>query len=127
MKTEMAGQPPKYETPEQLEAKIKEYFLSFENELLKRPTLSGLALYLGFESRQSLVDNAERNPQFSYIIKAAVSQIAARMEAALEKSAGQVAGPVFWLKNHGWTDEQGLNVKGSLSLVDVAAKMGINE
>jgi hypothetical protein len=121
-----AGQPPKYKTPEEMQVKIDSYFADES----QTHTISGLALYLGFCDRQSLRDYSLTNSdsdKFSCIIKAAISKIGSNMEAALQKSAGQVAGPIFWLKNHGWNDEQGLNIKGSLSLVDVAAKMGINE
>lgn len=65
---------PKYATPEELQAKIVEYFESgrrtrqvYDGRLqLYREipviTISGLALYLGFASRQSLYDYESKTP-----------------------------------------------------------------
>ncbi len=66
MKTKHAGgRPPKYNNAEELEKQIDKYFKQAKStyeldeagrQVLKefcQPTLTGLALYLGFESRQS--------------------------------------------------------------------------
>jgi len=52
---DLGGRPPKFETEEELQNKINAYFEKCEadNEPL---TVSGIALFLGFESRQSLYD-----------------------------------------------------------------------
>ena len=72
------GRPRKYETAEELEVEIVKYFQSFvyngAGEIIgKKPTVAGLALALGFESRQSIYDYAEEGA-FSYIIKKAFTK-----------------------------------------------------
>ena len=64
-----AGRPLKYETVEKLEEAISDYFASNP----EKPTITGLALELGFTSRQSLYDYKERQ-EFSYTIKKAFTQ-----------------------------------------------------
>ena len=59
-----------------------------------------MALYLGFESRQSISDYATRNEEFSYIIKRAKLCV----ENSYELSG--TAFDIFALKNMGWTDKQ---------------------
>lgn len=112
-----AGRPPHYKTPEELEAKIDEYFVSGiptrkvvvgppnKRELveLEIPTITGLALYLGFESRQSFYDYGKRE-EFSYIIKRAQFFIEVRYEEMLQY--GNSTGAIFALKNMGWRDNQ---------------------
>ena len=78
----ITGRPPKYKNKDELQKKITEYF---ENGMRKRkvvigpatnksiveipvPTITGLALFLGFESRQSFYDY-EKGKEFSYTIK----------------------------------------------------------
>lgn len=112
------GRPPKYTTAESLEQKISEYFESFidegepesieELELIytkkvKRPTVTGLALFLGFESKQSLRDYRKR-PKFSALIKRALLVIEMCYEEMLETKFS--TGAIFALKNMGWSDKQ---------------------
>ena len=57
------GRPPIYETPQELEEKINEYFDSLgEND---KPTITGLCLYCGFACRDSFYDY-QKNEEFSY-------------------------------------------------------------
>ncbi len=120
-----AGRPPKYETVEQLEEIIDKYFDEcvptplMDNDghaltnqkgypifQLNPPTLTGLALALGYCSRQSIYDNEGKNDEFSYAIKKA----RLRCEHYLEKYtlSGDIpaAAGIFGLKNHGWSDKQ---------------------
>ena len=101
------GRPLRYETSEDLEKAIDNYFV--ENP--EYPTVTGLALELGFTSRQSLYDYKERE-EFSYTIKKAVLKIESLHEANLFKGAS--SGSIFWLKNRQWTDKQDFNVSGDL-------------
>ena len=89
------GRPPKYETPDLLFEKCRQYFatckpepLTYEGEdgerlplldkqgkpVMKehRPTVAGLALYLGFASRQSIYDLRAKNDTFAYIVESAL-------------------------------------------------------
>jgi len=90
------GRPALYETPEQLEGLIDEYF-----ETNARPTLSGLAIALGM-CRASLYNYAEKD-EFLDILKKA----RAKVEATYEERAvydTHPTGVIFALKNMGWTD-----------------------
>jgi hypothetical protein len=116
------GRPPKYKTAKELEDKIHEYFTK---DVKKRkvlvggrnnkkmieidvPTITGLAIYLGFESRQSFYDYEER-PEFSYTIKRARLFIENEYEELLQH--GNTIGAIFALKNLGWVDAKETTIK----------------
>lgn len=67
------------------------------------PTITGLCIYLGFESRQSFY-KYEDDPEFCYTIKKARTFIEREYEEML--IAGNTTGAIFALKNFGWTDKQ---------------------
>jgi hypothetical protein len=90
----MAGQPPKYNSPEELQREIDKYF---ESESIY--TITGLALFLGFESRQSLFDYGKRE-EYSYIIKRAKLKVENGYEMDLRSD--KPTGSIFALKNMGW-------------------------
>jgi len=87
-----------FETPEELEIAIDNYF---KNELIY--AITGLALFLGFESRQSFYDY-EKMDGYSYAIKRARTRIELSYEIDLRKQSN--SGAIFALKNMGWTDKQ---------------------
>jgi len=93
----MATPHPKY-TPDEIDAKVDEYFASHPD----KPTVTGLALFLGFESRQSLYDYQKRD-ESSYRVKRAISRIEEVHEQRLYEP--QSTGSIFWLKNRGWSDK----------------------
>jgi hypothetical protein len=65
-------------------------------------TISGLALYLGFESRASF-EEYERTGEFATALKRA----RLRVEAEYEKTLlGSTSGAIFALKNLGWLDRE---------------------
>lgn len=105
------GRPRVYDDPEELE---KQCDLFFEGE--PKPTVTGLALFLGFASKQSLYDYQE-NEKFSYPIKKALTMI----EQAHEKNlfGTTVAGSIFALKNMGWKDktESDVNVNAGVQVI----------
>jgi len=128
------GRPPKFETPEQLEAAIDKYFadcvpkpifVTDENDGIvmvkdakgnpvineNPPTTYGLALALGFVSRQSLYDQDDRGEAFSYPIKKALMKIGEHHESRL--SGGMPTGSIFALKNQGWADKQDIGLTGA--------------
>lgn len=112
-----AGRPPLFETPEDLQSKIDAYYESCQDKEMpadedhlegwqyygEHPTITGLAYFLGFESRQSFYDYEERE-EFSYTIKRARLRIESNYEQAL--FGKNQAGPIFALKNFGWKDTQ---------------------
>ena len=115
--SDLGGRPPMYETPEQLQEAIDRYFKSgikqktvivgkapnnYEVQI-PVPTITGLCIFLGFESRQSFYDNEKRDG-FSYTIKRARLFIEQEYEEML--AIGNTTGAIFALKNFGWTDSQ---------------------
>lgn len=95
------GRPLKFETSESLESEIQAYF---DKQIAdKKPiTISGLAYYLGFDSRQSIYDYKERE-EFSYILKRATFFVESQYEDKL--SGTTPTGAIFALKNMGWRDK----------------------
>lgn len=102
------GRPPLFKDANTLKSAIDEYF-----EIEPQVTITGLALHLGFESRQSLYDY-EKDEVFSYIIKKARLQVENEYEKKL--SGNNVAGAVFALKNMGWRDKQELEHTGNMQI-----------
>lgn len=112
---ETSGKPPFYKSAKELEDAIKKYFQEDHktrkvvvgkapnNEVIELPviTITGLAHYLGFASRQSFYDYEEK-VEFSYIIKRARLEIEINYEEQLQY--GNVTGAIFALKNMGWDD-----------------------
>lgn len=112
------ARPPKYKTPKELQEKIDEYFESGVKKIplpvgkgdaetileFEVPTITGLALYCEFESRQAFY-HLENKEEFSYTIKKARLRIEQHYEESLQLSKS-AAGPIFALKNLGWSDRQ---------------------
>jgi|SRR3990167_3199051 len=111
------GRRPYFRTPQQLQSKIDDYFKSGVNvrkvvvgsgkskriEKISVPTITGLVLHCGFESRQSFYDY-EKYEEFSYTIKRARLLIEQLYEERLQ--TGNPTGAIFALKNFGWKDRQ---------------------
>jgi hypothetical protein len=102
------GRPPIWDDPEAFGKAVDDYFK--DN---KTPTWSGLALYLGFESRQSLQDYKKKDG-FSYPITKALMMIENEYEKKLFSQ--NVAGAIFALKNFGWKDKQEVEQSGGTSI-----------
>ena len=124
-----AGRPSLFKTQKDLENKIEEYFFFIrgefeevssvddEGDTVKKkeftrdpetPSITGLALYLGFESRQSIYDY-EKDGEFSYTIKRARLKVESAYEQALLSRYS--TGAIFALKNFGWSDKQEIDNK----------------
>ncbi len=115
----IGGRPPKFDNPDTLRAKVDEYFVwvngeketvindkgETEERWKRYPchtTVTGLALFLGFESRQSIYDY-EKDGTFSYIIKNGRLRIEEQYEQRLHGTTP--TGAIFALKNMGWKDK----------------------
>ncbi|MGN0016032.1 MAG: terminase small subunit [Candidatus Avelusimicrobium sp.] len=121
-KKNKGGRPALYKTPQEMQVKIDEYFklsepkiLRVEGEVMRDkngnplfeynpPTVSGMALHLGFCDRASMYDYAKK-PEFTHTIKMAVTRIEQYAENAILTNSKPV-GAIFWLKNHGWRAEE---------------------
>lgn len=133
-----AGRPPKYKTVEELQNKIDDYFKSCDGEMLKDsednpvydkfgnpvfihvkpPTVTGLALFLGFTSRQALL-NYQAKPRFVDTITRAKSFVEAYAEGRLFDKDG-CNGAKFSLANNfkGWREHPETNDTDALDRLD---------
>ena len=102
------GRPPKYKTPEEMQAAIDEYF-----EEVNVPTVSGLALHLGMSTEA--LRNYEEKDDFLATVKTAKQRVEAFLEQHLLTGRSAV-GSIFNLKNNfGWKDKTEQDVNVSLS------------
>lgn len=98
----LGGRPPYFDTPEQFTEAADKYFAWCIAE--RRPfTVTGLALFCGFSSIQSLNDTAKRDG-FSEPVKKAKLVVEMGYEENL--SGANATGSIFALKNFGWKDKQ---------------------
>ena len=119
------GRPPKYKSKEEIEEKIDAYFKQCEGEVLKDnngntvfnkfgnpviinqrpPTVTGLALALGFSTRLSLL-NYQGKKEFMNTITRAKARVEAYAEERLFDRDG-TSGAQFSLRNNfkGWTEK----------------------
>ena len=115
---EKDGRPKIVKTVEELKDGVNSYYNSIvktrvteEGEEIcyfYRPTITGLALHLGYATRQSIYDN-QKDDEFSYIIKKATTFIEQYHEESL--GSKNVTGHIFALKNMGWTDKTEIETK----------------
>ena len=126
----VTGRPPKYRSAKQMQQKIDEYFAECEGKVLKDeknnpifnklgqpviygskpPTVTGLALALGFTSRQALLNYQEKE-EFVDTITRAKSRVEQYAEERLFDKDG-ANGAKFSLANNfkGW--KQSVEVSG---------------
>lgn len=103
--TNPVGRPRKYECPEDFDAKVDEYY-AYCKEHSEPVTWTGLALYLGFSSRQS-IDEYLNYEGFSDSVKRAKALVEWHYEMRLATSSAPT-GAIFALKNFGWSDKHEL-------------------
>jgi len=118
-----AGRPPKFNNPEEMQSVINAYFDKCKPEFekdqegkiltntkgfpiikLNPPTITGLALALGFSSRGTIYEYEKKNDEFSDTVKLARLKCENWVE---EQSFSGVVPPavgIFALKNYGWRD-----------------------
>lgn len=112
------GRPRKFSDVEKMQQKIDEYFNNCPDFIILSafdknngefveykkytPTMTGLAIHLGFVSRQSMLDYEEK-PDFSCTIKKARLRIEHEYEKQLYMD--KCTGAIFALKNFGWKDK----------------------
>src|SRR4051812_24686350 len=102
-----AGRPAKYESSADLQQKVEQYFAHIK-ETGEAATITGIALWLGFESRQSFYDY-EESEEFSYAIKRSRLKVEHEYELCLHKQSP--TGAIFALKNMGWKDKSEVDQK----------------
>lgn len=106
------GRPPYYEKLEDIMPALKKWEELIETG--EKPTVTGLALALGFCDKSSLYDYAKKE-EFSHSIKKALLIVENGYEKALRGEAA--AGPIFALKNFDWKDKHEVEQSGGLNLI----------
>ena len=101
------GRPPKYTSVKEFQRKIDEYFEFITDpvtgEYKKPPTVSGLALFLGFVDRRSMYHYRDKD-KFYAPVKTAIGKIEQYHEEKIARGE-RCSGNIFALKNFGWTDK----------------------
>lgn len=127
------GRPPKYKKSSEMQVKIDEYFKKCEGVILKNeqgypvtnkkglvylekprpPTITGLALALGFTSRQALL-NYQFKKEFFDTVTRAKARVELYNEEALYTKEG-CNGAKFNLSNNfdGWAEKSEVETKGA--------------
>lgn len=131
-----AGRPPRYKSVAEMQAKIDAYFTACEgkplldtegNQVLYKgrpvivgaqpPTITGLALALGFSGRQALL-NYQAKAKFVDTITRAKARCEAYTESRLFDRDGN-NGAQFSLKcNFGWNDKAPADSDGEVQIID---------
>lgn len=133
------GCPPRYKTVEEMQEKIEAYFKDCRGRVLldddgyaitdkhgkpiivdERPlTVTGLALALGFNSRQTLL-NYQGKPEFMDTIMRAKAQVEQYAEERLFDKDG-ANGAKFSLANNfeGWKEKREIDGKFNMKLEDI--------
>lgn len=135
----LGGRPPMYKSKEEIQEKIDKYFADCDGKVLKDdegnpisnkyggviiigskpPTVTGLALALGFTSRQALL-NYQGKKEFVDTITRAKSRVEQYAEERLFDRDGS-NGAQFSLKNNfkGWNaDKKEENQQGGITIVN---------
>lgn len=127
-----AGRPPRYKTADEMQAAIDKYFKDCEGEIAldaegeyivtkygylykvapQPPTVTGLALALGFNSRQSLL-NYEGKLEFVDTVMRGKARVEAYAESRLFDKDG-ANGAKFSLANNfrSWRESQNVEISG---------------
>jgi hypothetical protein len=125
------GKPAFYTNPDSLKIACDDYFEKCKED--KEPaTITGLALALGFSTRKSLLDYAEKI-EFVNTIKKARLKVECEYEKRL--SGSSPTGAIFALKNMDWHDRseltgadgKDLNPRITIELIDSSEKINNEE
>jgi len=109
------GRPAKYKTPEELEAAINAYFEDCDKREVPY-TVPGMAYFLGFSDRHSILDYKGKK-KFNATIKKALVKIESQRVEKLLKGEVNPAGAIFDLKNNfGYEDARKVDMQGKVAL-----------
>lgn len=106
------GRPPKFKSPEDMQKAIDAYFADCEAKELPL-TVTGLALALD-TTRETIMDYQEKD-EYSDTIKRAKLRVQNYAEKRL--FGNNATGPIFALKNFGWSDKQEQHVTGTTTVI----------
>lgn len=116
------GRPRLFNTVEEMQEKIDDFFAT--EDII---TITGLALHLGFNSRDSLIRYQNDNEFYDTIKKAKL-----KVELEYEKRliANGRGGDIFALKNFGWSDKvevESKNENNNKLIIEVQSQSKANE
>jgi len=115
------GAKPFYDNADEMALKIAEY-LNWEDDQKGKDgkgvyTLSGVALYLGFATRDSMYDYEKKSADFAYILNRFRTFMTHWNEQKLYWG-GTYMGSQFWLRNHGgYSEDVNQNLKHTITEV----------
>jgi hypothetical protein len=120
------GRPPKYNSKEEIQVLADKYFEECE-EKSKPLTITGLALALGFNSRQALL-NYQNKQEFNDTIVRAKAKVEQYAEERLFDKEG-ANGAKFSLANNfdGWRERQQVDANLSAGVVFMAGEDDLSE
>ena len=104
------GKPRYYATVEALQAAGDAYFEACDAKEIPY-TITGLALGLGFTSRQDLINYEGYGKEYHDTIRLFKLRCEACAQIIALTKPNQV-GAIFVLKNHGWSDQQHVELSG---------------
>lgn len=108
----VGGRPPIIDTPEEFNRLVNEYVANCKANG-EPVTFTGMALHMGFASRQSFYDYGKRDG-FSYSALRARSFVELEYEKVIARNGDKSCGGAqFALRNHGWADKHELEVSGA--------------
>jgi hypothetical protein len=134
------GRPLLYNSPEDLEKAILEYYkeckdnkktiITKEGKEIKIsfpliPTIAGLAYHLGID--RHTIYNYEKRDEYFHTIKKARDYILSQMESSLMNSDGNVTGKIFLAKNYGYTDKKEIEHSGDLNIYQQLSNLSEDE
>lgn len=106
------GAPRLWSDPVAFAARANEYFET-DGEGKTMPSLSGIALFMGFNDRESFSKYGEYEEEFARTVKRARLRIEKDRQERLLTKEGFTPGVIFDLKNnHGWKDKSEHEVSG---------------
>ena len=113
------GRPRIIKSVKQFEERANAYFKDCEAKG-EPPLLTGLILALGLSSRASLDEYGQRQEFLNSVKKA---KLRIEMEYERDLRSRNPSGPIFALKNFGWTDKQDLELSGNVAVKTLADLM----
>lgn len=111
----LGGRPRKYTSPDTFNDRVNEYVIHCEEK--EEPiTWTGLALFLGFSSRQSIDEYLEYDG-FSDSVKRAKMIVENAYEKRLQGNSP--TGAIFALKNMNWKDKTETEITGNAFAINI--------
>jgi len=106
-----SGKPPIWSDPKKFDERVREYFEYIKGVEKERdpepPTITGLALFMGFSTKTTLYEYAKKK-EYANSIKRGLMLVEQNYEFTL--FAKQSTGAIFALKNMEWRDQKQVDV-----------------